>query len=403
MKKDGEQLVYYKEILLATAVSAPLGIIVGGLATVFGKFLLVVTNFRMENPVSTIPWLGVAGLLIVFLYKKVGAGTEKGMGLIFSVAHREEEKIPLRLIPLVMLTTWITHLFGGSAGREGVAVQIGATVFDTFEAKLPFSYEKKILLTAGVAAGFAGLFQTPIAATFFALEVFVVGEIQINAFFPALVAAYSACWTSSQLGLEQFTFQINDSLTIDPLLIFKLILIGVLFGIVGGAFAYLLRISKKHISNKIPNPYSRIFIIGVISSVLLLLLHTGRYSGLGTNLISASFQGGTVYSYDWILKIAFTIMTLSAGFTGGEVTPLFSIGASLGVILAKTFCLPIPFVAALGYVGVFSSATNTFLTPIFIGAEVFGYEYLPFFFLITAISYFANGNQSIYTQKKKNF
>ena len=126
----------------------------------------------------------------------------------------------------------------------------------------------------------------------------------------------------------------------------------------------------------------------------------GRYSGLGTNLISKSFNGEQIYNYDWILKFILTIITLSAGFQGGEVTPLFSIGASLGVVLALVLGMPVEFVAALGYAAVFGSATNTFLAPIFIGAEVFGYQYMPYFFIICTIAYFFNGSKSIYAAQK---
>ena len=157
---------------------------------------------------------------------------------------------------------------------------------------------------------------------------------------------------------------------------------------------------KKYFSNKFKNPYIKIMIIGTFLSIILFLLHKGRYSGLGTNLISLSFNDGKIYYYDWILKFLLTIITLSAGYQGGEVTPLFSIGASLGIILGSIFGLPIKFTAALGYAAVFGSATNTFLAPMFIGAEVFGFEYLPFFFVTCSLGYIFNGKQSIYSSQK---
>jgi H+/Cl- antiporter ClcA len=133
-----------------------------------------------------------------------------------------------------------------------------------------------------------------------------------------------------------------------------------------------------------------------------MLLYQGRYSGLGTNLIKDSLQGGDIHSYDWLIKMLLTILTLAAGFQGGEVTPLFAIGASLGVVLGGVLGLPAAFAAALGYISVFGSATNTMLAPMFIGAEIFGYEYLPYFFFVTAISYMFNGNKTIYTAQKIN-
>ena len=148
-----------------------------------------------------------------------------------------------------------------------------------------------------------------------------------------------------------------------------------------------------------PQPLVRIAVMGVCLSALLLLLHAGRYCGLGTNLISACFSGETVYSYDWLLKLALTIGTLAAGYQGGEVTPLFSIGATLGVLLSGIVGLPVQLTAALGYAAVFGSATNTVLAPVLIGAEVFGMSNLPYFFIVCAVSFACNRNASIYTKQ----
>ena len=183
-------------------------------------------------------------------------------------------------------------------------------------------------------------------------------------------------------------------------MIVKLLILGILFGLVGGFFAWALKQIKAMVSSKLPNPIIRIAVVGVILVPLFILFHDGRYCGLGTNLINASFAGDTIYAYDWLLKLGFTVLTLSAGFQGGEVTPLFSIGASMGVILAGIMGLPIQFTAALGYVALFGGATNTLLAPVLIGAEVFGYSYLPSFFIVCSISYAFNLNKSIYSKQK---
>lgn len=390
----------YRDIFILSIFAVLIGIVVGIIDTVFGKVLLEITVFRENNALMLIPFLSIAGVIIIYLYSKFGKNSIKGMTLVFDSANGEEEGIPKRLIPLIMITTWMTHLFGGSAGREGVAVQIGATVADAASSKLKIKNAKRIMIMTGMAAGFAGLFQTPIAAVLFAIEVLTVGILEYNALITAVIAAFTASFTSHTLGLEKFSFNLSSSLEIDAMFIAKLVLIGIIFGIVGGAFAHFLGKGKKFLSSKFENPIKKIFIIGLFLSVVLLLLHTGRYSGLGTNLISSSFNGKEIYSYDWILKFILTIITLSAGFQGGEVTPLFSIGASLGVLLAFILGLPIEFVAALGYAAVFGSATNTFLAPIFIGGEVFGFQYLPYFFVICTIAYAFNGNKSIYTAQK---
>ena len=380
-----------------------IGLIVGIIDTIFGRGLLLIGDIRKEYLYYFVPFLALAGLLIVFIYQKFAGKTGKGMGLIFEVGHGTEKEIPLRLIPIVTVATWITHLFGGSAGREGVAVQLGATLSHRFNKYFNFPDKSKVFLVTGMAAGFGGLFQTPIAALFFGLEVLALGNLQLYALLPAVVAAFTASWTSSFLGLEKFTHIVNTNLSITPMIFVKFAILGIIFGIAGNLFVYLQSFLKKFASEKIKNPYYRIFIIGIFLSIILLLLHEGRYTGLGTNLIENSFSGKQIFGYDWILKLLLTTLTLAAGFQGGEVTPLFSIGASLGVVIAIFFGLPIEFVAAAGYISVFGSATNTLLAPIFIGGEVFGFNNLPFFVIIVIFAYLVNRKMSTYGLQKNYF
>lgn len=391
----------YKNVLIFGIISIVIGLLVGAMDALFGRVLLSITDFRNSNAIKLIPFLPLAGMCIVLTYKRIGKNSMKGMSLIFAAGFEEEDIIPKRLIPLVILSTWITHLFGGSAGREGVAVQIGGAVSHTIGRKINLKDSSKILLIAGMAAGFAGLFQTPIAAIFFAMEVLTVGTLEIGALFPTIVASFIASYTSHVLGLEKFNVNLNVPIEFSALLFVKMILMGILFGVVGGLFAHFLNICKKRLNKTIQNPITRILIIGCILSALLLVLHQGRYAGLGTNIISQCFTGGEIYWYDWILKITLTILTLAAGFQGGEVTPLFSIGASLGVVIAGVMGLPLEFTAALGYAALFGSATNTILAPVFIGMEVFGYDYLPYFFIVCALAYVFNGNKSIYTAQRQ--
>lgn len=390
----------YLKLIIAGII---IGLTVGIIDTIFGRGLLLIGDIRKEYLYYFVPFLALAGLLIVFIYQKFAGKTGKGMGLIFEVGHGTEKEIPLRLIPIVTVATWITHLFGGSAGREGVAVQLGATLSHRFNKYFNFPDKSKVFLVTGMAAGFGGLFQTPIAALFFGLEVLALGNLQLYALLPAIVAAFTASWTSSFLGLEKFTHIVNTNLSITPMTFVKFAILGIIFGIAGNLFVYLQSFLKKFAAEKIKNPYYRIFIIGIFLSVILLLLHEGRYTGLGTNLIENSFSGKQIFGYDWILKLLLTTLTLAAGFQGGEVTPLFSIGASLGVVIAIFFGLPIEFVAAAGYISVFGSATNTLLAPIFIGGEVFGFNNLPFFVIIVIFAYLVNRKISTYGLQKNYF
>uniref|UniRef100_UPI003F6DF806 chloride channel protein n=1 Tax=Streptococcus hillyeri TaxID=2282420 RepID=UPI003F6DF806 len=397
--KDGNDLTL-KETFLTCLLALFIGVLVGVIDTIFGKGLLLISEIRTEHFFYLIPFLGISGLLIVFLYRTFGGQAKRGMALIFEVGQGKDEQIPLILVPLIVVTTWLTHLFGGSAGREGVAVQIGATISHFFSRYIVFEKSSPLFLTMGMAAGFAGLFQTPMAALFFALEVLVIEQLRVRFVLPTILASFTAAWTSNSLGLEKFTHLIESDLRLDFLTFVKLAVAGLIFGLVGNGFAASLSWTKEKMAELVKNPYHRIFCVGILLSLMLFLCHEGRYSGLGTNLIEASFSGGTITSYDWLLKIMLTVLTLSLGFQGGEVTPLFSIGASLGVVLAGVFQLPLEIVAASGYIAVFASATNTILAPIFIGGEVFGFENTPFFLVAVAFSYSVNRKHSIYTSQK---
>ena len=392
----------YGGLLIMGAVAIPIGLIVGAIDAVFGRVLLAIGSFRDAHLALLLPFLALAGLAIVFCYKKWGKNTGRGMSLVFDVGHGREESISLRLVPLIMGGTWATHLFGGSAGREGVAVQIGATVSHWIGRKLPFKHPGNTFLLIGMAAGFAGLFRTPLAATVFALEVLVAGRLEYRALFPALIASLVASATSGALGLEKFEVALTATVSLDATGIARLAILGVVFGIVGGAFAWCLAHAKTLAGRLAPNPYIRIGVIGVALSIVLFALWQGRYCGLGTNLISAAFaNGATIYSWDWIAKFILTIVTLAAGYQGGEVTPLFSIGASLGVAISGLVGIDPLLCAALGYAATFGGATNTLLAPIFIGCEVFGFSYLPAFFIVCAVAYLFNMDKSIYVLQER--
>lgn len=305
-----------KRTLVLIAVAVPTGIAVGAVDAVFGRVLLYLGAVRDAHTAWFLPFLGLIGALMAWAYKRYGAGCENGMGMVFEAGHAEREAIPLRLVPFVICATWLTHLFGGSAGREGVAVQLAA----------------------------------------------------------------APEW-SAELALE-------------------LTALGIVFGLTGAAFAFCLKRAKKLAQNRLKNPVLRALVMGVALSPVLYLLYRGRYCGLGTNLINASLAGEPIYAWDWALKLALTVLTLSAGFQGGEVTPLFSIGASLGAALAGLLGLPAAFRAALGYAAVFGSATNTLLAPALIGAEVFGWAAAPHFFAVCALAYAVNGGRSIYSGQK---
>ena len=274
----------YGALLLLGVTGVPLGAAVGLIEALFCRLLLKVTAIRVAHLFWCLPFLAMAGLVIVAVNQKFGGRGKGGMSLIFDVAYEEETELPLCMIPLAMLSTALTHLFGGSAGREGVAVQIGA-VFSYFAGKkLPFKNAPGIFLVTGMAAGFAGMFGTPIAAVIFAVEVLAAGEMRYEALLPAFTASFSASAVASLLGIRKENLAVHISESLTPFLLVRLITLGIIFGITGGLFAWCLKHTKKYLGEKIKNPLVRVFSIGVILSILFLLLYRGRYCGFGTNL-----------------------------------------------------------------------------------------------------------------------
>lgn len=392
---DIKTILVFKYIIMA--------IIVGIIDTIFGRGLIEISDFRNKNYKFLLPFLPIAGLFITWMYHKFNELSLKGMTLVFETRQQKRNSIPLALVPLVMVGTWITHLFGGSAGREGVAVQIGATLSHAFGKKLKMPDNSKVMLITGMAAGFGGLFQTPLTAVFFAIEVIVAGYMDYEAILPAMIGAFVASFTSHTLGLEKFEVNLNQTINMtDAKNGIAIIVLGIAFGIVGRLFSVFLQKSKKFMSEKIANPYMRIGIISIPLAICLLFIFSGRYTGLGTNLISEALGGNEVYYYDWILKLLFTIVTLAIGFQGGEVTPLFSIGATLGVVLGSLLGISPIVCGALGYAAVFGSATNTLIAPIMIGIEVFGGTNMLPFVIVCVIAYIVNGNVSIYSAQQKS-
>lgn len=254
----------------------------------------------------------------------------------------------------------------------------------------------------GMAAGFGGLFRTPLAAVFFALEVMTVGALAYEALVPSLIAAYTASFVSGQCGLEKFTVSLGEKIEVThPGEVAKLLLLGIAFGLTGRLFSFFLGKMKKIAGEKVLNPYVRILAGSVVLALIFALLWQGRYSGLGTNLITAAFEGGKITYYDWVLKLGLTVLTLAIGFQGGEVTPLFAIGASLGIVLGPFLGLPAMACGAIGYAAVFGSATNTLLAPMFIGLEVFGSQNILPCILVCIFSYIISGDGSIYSAQEK--
>lgn len=381
-------------------LSVGIGVSVGAVTALFGHGLLLLNEVRNAHLLWFVPFLGVAGLIIMSINMRWGGRAQRGMGLVFDVGLGKESAIPLRMVPLTIFSTWMTHLFGGSAGREGVAVQIGATVSMQFARVAPLTLRRHVILASGMAAGFAGLFGTPIAATFFALEVLVVGSIYYEALAPALIAAYTASITARALGLSAMAMPIGPVPDMDGRFMLLTLVAGVVFGIVGWGFSWLLNHLRVLLALLINDPRLRIFICGTLLGLVFILCWDGRYSGLSDALFANAFTGGDIFWYDWLFKLALTAATLACGFQGGELTPLFVIGATLGSFLALSLGLPVALFAAMGSVAVFGAATKTLFAPLFIGVEVFGAQGMPFFVMVAITAFLVSGHHGIYTKQR---
>ena len=378
--------------------SSLVGIGVGSLSAFFLISLTFVTNSRM-----TLPWLlyllPLGGAAISWLYWKVGGNAIRGNNLIIQEARgtkKEVELIPKILIPLTLFGTLVTHLFGGSAGREGTAVQIGGSLADAvgrvFHMK---KNERRILLIAGMSAGFSSVFGTPIAGTLFAMEVLAIGFVRQEALFPSLWAALVGNWVTTFFGAAHTHYSMGIVPEATPSLIIKIVIAAILFGFAGRLFSWTTRITKVIMTNWFNNPVIKSFIGGVIVILLVFLVGTREFLGLSLPLIDQAFLGESG-PFDSLGKLIFTAITLGSGFQGGEVTPLFTIGATLGSTLAHLFHISVPFLAGLGFIGVFAAASNTPVACFVMGLELFGSKALPYLFLTCVVSYLFSGNQGIY-------
>jgi H+/Cl- antiporter ClcA len=357
--------------------------------------------------------LPLAGILIYSIYHWGGKGSEAGNGLLIDGIYNSQTKVPARMAPLVLFTTLITHLFGGSAGREGTAVQMGGGIAAYLSKWFTLKKEDhRLILMCGMAAGFAAVFGTPLAGAVFAVEVIVIGRIQYKEFLPCYFSSIVAHLVCLAWGIQHTTYNIgfagNDLLLhFDTVLIAKTILAAIAFGLAAFLFAEA-HLQVKTIFHKwVPIKWLIPVIGGLMIIGLCYLLDTQDYLGLGVvaenanavSIVSAFKEGGAT-SFSWFWKLLFTAITLGSGFKGGEVTPLFFIGATLGNTLAWILGAPTDVFAALGFIAVFAGATNTIFASTIMGCELFGTEFVLYFLIACFIARLASGYSSIYPTQR---
>lgn len=373
---------------------------VGSVSALFLYALDLVTSFR-EDYLWILLLLPFAGVFIVWWYQSYGGSAQKGNNLLLEEYYHPTKKgIPWKMAPMVIVTTLITHLFGGSAGREGTAVQYGGTIAAQLERFLPISkHEKRILLLCGIAAGFASLFGTPLAGAIFSIEMVRLGRIRWKGIGTILLTAFLSNWICGLYGsLHTHYPAIGDLPELSLSTVGYLVLAGLAFGGSSRLFHYMGALFN-YLFKKIKWSLLRPFIGGTLVVLAVYGLQTTRHIGLGIPTIIEAFQQ-PLPPTDFLIKIVLTTLTLCAGFKGGEVTPLFFIGATLGNALAIFVPLPLELLAATGFVAVFAGCTKTPFACTVMAMELFGWQYGLFFLISCLISYWVSGKKGIYSAQK---
>ena len=374
------------------------GTVVGSIATLFHFAISVATMVREANT-----WilflLPIGGLVIVRCYRIVKDDKELSTNSVLSAIH-SNEKLPLKMAPLIFVSTVITHLFGGSAGREGAALQLGGSIGNGIGQLFHFDdNDKHIMIMCGMSAAFAALFGTPMAAAIFSMEVISVGIMQYSALVPCVIASLSAFSVAQAFGVPQELYLIEQVPNLTIFSASKVSALAILCAIVSIAFCVMLH-QTEHLYKKLfKNPYLRIFVGGCLIIVLTLLVGDQTYNGSGMHIVEECMEGHVV-PLAFLLKMIFTSLTIGAGYKGGEIVPSFFIGATFGCLFGNLIGLSPALCTAVGMVSLFCGVTNCPITSLLISFELFGYDGMPYYLIAVAFSYMLSGYYGLYSSQK---
>lgn len=382
-------------LLLAVVIA----VLVGSASALFLFSLDWATATRLQHH-WLILLLPFAGFAVGWIYLRLGRSVEAGNNLILEEVHSPANTIPLRMAPLVFIGTVVSHLFGASVGREGTAVQMGASIADRFTPLLGLDNDaRRMVLMAGVSAGFASVFGTPLAGAIFGLEVMAIGRMHYTAIFPCLVAAVVADQVGLMWGVHHTHYAMSSIPTMSVWVLGSVIVAGCCFGLASRVFADTTHLIGGMMKKRIAYAPLRPFIGGVVVAAAVYLLHADRYIGLGIPVIVDAFQH-PLAPWDFLGKLVFTVTSLGSGFKGGEVTPLFYVGATLGNALAPLLHLPFAFLAGLGFVAVFAGAANTPIASTLMAIELFGADIGVYAAMACVVAYLVSGYTSIYRSQR---
>lgn len=394
-------VIAYRRVLFFVkwlAIAAIIGIAAGFAGTVFSYGLVLATDLRTEYP-QMIIGLPLAGVLIVWLYHTAGRDDDKGTNLVLS-SIRSGESMPFTVAPLIVTSTVLTHMFGGSSGREGAALQMGGSIASGLGRLLHMDRkETNAVIMCGMSAGFSAMFGTPVAAAVFSIEVVSVGIMYYYALVPCVFSGLIACHLARLLGVQSETMHILNIPSASWGSLLAIVVLAVLCAALSELFCISMQKMAALEKKLIKNPYLRAAAGGIVIILLTLLLGTEDYLGSGMNIIERSVNG-QVKPEAFVLKILFTAITLGAGFKGGEIVPTFFVGATFGCLAGQIAGFSPSLCAAVGLVSVFCGVTNSPIASLLMGIELFGTDAMYYFMAAVAVSYLLSGNYSLYRSQK---
>ncbi|MBR3561080.1 MAG: chloride channel protein [Oscillospiraceae bacterium] len=389
--------IYLYAVVKWLGAAAVTGLLCGLIGTLFHVGVERVTELRMTHPwlLYLLPLLGIAVVGSYKLCRVEGVGTDS----ILEEVH-SGRGVSLTLLPAIFFSTVLTHLGGGSVGREGAALQMGGAIgYQSARLFHMDESDKRTTTTVGMAAFFSALFGTPMAATVFAMEITNVGRVYYAQMFPCLVAALTAYGVSLLLGVEPTAFAVSVP-ELEPVMLLRVTLLAVLCAYLSVLFCETIHAAGKLAAKRLPNPWLRAVLGGCVIVLLTLLLGTTDYNGAGMPIISAAVTRGQAQPAAFVCKLIFTAVTLAAGFKGGEVVPSFFVGATFGCVAGPLLGIPSGFAAAVGLVAVFCGAVNCPLASTFLALELFGSQGLIYFAMACTLSFVFSGYSGIYSSQR---